>query len=140
MRAAVRRCTPYARMTPAPTTLSLTAASIVPTCLRTTPYATVSRFWKNRTTSTSGPNATYTTSVRGHEYRAITTVVMVSCPKLTSRITPPHWRNWLIWSTSPVTRDTSEPRRSLCWCSIDRSWMWRNVRARTPASAVSLTV
>src|SRR4030095_12823459 len=59
---------------------------------------------------------------------------------LISRITPPHCRNWLIWSTSPVTRETSEPRRSDCWCSIDRSWMWRKVRGRRPARAVSLTV
>ncbi len=46
----------------------------------------------------------------------------------------------MIWSTSLVTREVSVPRRSDCWCSIDRSWMWRKVRVRTVASAVSLTV
>ena len=46
----------------------------------------------------------------------------------------------MIWSTSLVTRETSEPRRSDCWCSIDRSWMCRKVRVRSAASAVSLTV
>ena len=54
--------------------------------------------------------------------------------------TPPHWMNWVIWSMSLVTRDTIDPRRSDCWCSIDRSWMCRNVRDRSAPSAVSLTV
>ena len=70
----------------------------------------------------------------------MTSVVTTSWPRLISRITPPHWRNWVIWSTSLVTRETSEPRRSDCWCSIDRSCTCRNARVRTLASAVSLTV
>ncbi len=37
-RAAVRRATPYARITAAPTTLSATAASIAPIRCRTAPY------------------------------------------------------------------------------------------------------
>jgi hypothetical protein len=43
-----------------------------------------------------------------------------------------------IWSTSLVTRLTSEPRRAACWCSIDRSCTWRNARTRSAASAVSV--
>src|SRR5439155_17019188 len=138
-RAAVRWRTPYARITPAPTTLSPIAPSITPTRSRTRPYAPASRRCTSRTTSTSGTNATYTTSVSAHEYQAITTVAITNCPQATNSITPPHWRNWLIWSMSLVTRDTSAPRRSDCWCSIDRSWMCRKVRVRSPASAVSLT-
>jgi hypothetical protein len=53
---------------------------------------------------------------------------------------PPNCRNIEIWSTSLVTRDTSEPRRSDCWCSIDRSWMCRKVRDRSDPRAFSLTV
>jgi hypothetical protein len=61
-------------------------------------------------------------------------------PPLANRVTPFHCRNWVIWSMSLVTREVSAPRCSDCWCSIDRSWMCRNARARTAASAVSLTV
>ncbi len=57
---------------------------------------------------------------------------------LTMNMIPPNCTNWLIWSTSLVTRETSEPRRSDCWCSIERSWMCRNARVRRLASAVSL--
>ncbi len=53
---------------------------------------------------------------------------------------PPCWRNWLTVSMSVVTRAVREPRRSDCWCSIDRSWMWRKVRLRRFASAVSVTM
>ncbi|CNG49533.1 Uncharacterised protein [Mycobacterium tuberculosis] len=48
-------------------------------------------------------------------------------------ISPPDCMNWLIWSTSPVTRDTSAPRRSPLWVSIDRSWTCRNAFTRSPA-------
>ena len=54
MRSAVRACTPYARITGAPTTDSATAPSISPTRVRTTPYAACSRGWNDRTANTSG--------------------------------------------------------------------------------------
>ena len=41
---------------------------------------------------------------------------------------PPHCTNIEIVSTSLVTRETSEPRRSVFWVSIDRSWTCRNAR------------
>ena len=50
---------------------------------------------------------------------------------------PPNWTNWLIVSTSEVTRLTIEPRRSVFWVSIDRSWMWRNALSRNDASPAS---
>ena len=66
------------------------------------------------------------------------TVATMSWPRLTTSSTPPHCMNVLIVSTSLVTRETSEPRRSACWCSIDRSWTCRKARARSVASAVSV--
>ena len=54
MRSAVRACTPYARMTGAPTTDSATAPSISPTRTRTAPYARCRCCWKVRTANTSG--------------------------------------------------------------------------------------
>jgi hypothetical protein len=47
-------CTPYARMTGAPTTDSATAPSISPTRRRTVPYAPCRRCWNERTAKTSG--------------------------------------------------------------------------------------
>ena len=61
----------------------------------------------------------------------MTTVVTAICPRLINTVTPFHCRNWVIWSMSVVTRAVSAPRRSDCWCSIDKSWMCRNVRVRT---------
>ena len=50
---------------------------------------------------------------------------------------PPNWTNWLIVSTSEVTRLTIEPRRSVFWVSIDRSWMCRKALSRNDASPAS---
>src|SRR5215216_5406579 len=65
----------------------------------------------------------------------MTTVATTSWPMLTRPRTPPHCMNVESWSTSLVTRETREPRRSPCWCSTERSWTWRNARTRSPASA-----
>jgi hypothetical protein len=127
-------------MTVAPTTLSAIAPSITPVRSRTIRYTVASRFWNSRMTITAGPNAHSTTSVSCHEYTNMTRVDTMSWPDESSRSTPPVCRNWEIWSTSLVTRDTIEPRRSACWCSIDRSCTCRKVRARSAARAVSLTV
>ena len=68
----------------------------------------------------------------------MTTVATTSWPTLTRPSTPPHCMNTDSWSTSLVTRETSEPRRSPCWCSTDRSCTCRKARTRRPASAVSV--
>jgi hypothetical protein len=70
----------------------------------------------------------------------MTTVATVSWPMLTSPSTPPHCMNTESWSTSLVTRETSDPRRSPCWCSTERSCTCRKARTRSPASAVSVVV
>ena len=41
-------------------------------------------------------------------------------------------------STSLVTRETSEPRRSVFWVSTDRSWMCRNAAVRNVARPLSV--
>src|SRR5947207_5209664 len=135
----VRPDTPYARITSAPTTLSDTPLSMAAARSRTRPYAPSSRCWQARITSTAGTNEAMTTSVNGELYAAMTAVVTRVWPTQMSSTTPFHCRNPLIWSTSPVTRETRAPRRSVCWCSIDRLWTCRNTRVRTAASAVSLT-
>ena len=61
----------------------------------------------------------------------MTTVATDSWSAETSSRTPPHWTNSEMVSTSLVTRDTSEPRRSVDWVSTDRSWMCRKARARS---------
>src|SRR5680860_1141154 len=63
----------------------------------------------------------------------MTSVASSSCPMLTISRMPPHCMNWLMVSTSAVTRDTSDPRCSVAWCSTDRSWMWRKARTRSAA-------
>ena len=68
----------------------------------------------------------------------MTTVATTSWPTLTRPRTPPHCMNTESWSTSLVTRETSEPRRSPCWWSTERSCTWRKARTRRPASAVSV--
>ena len=68
----------------------------------------------------------------------MTTVATTSWPTLTRPSTPPHCMNTDSWSTSLVTRETSEPRRSPCWCSTERSCTCRKARTRRPASAVSV--
>ncbi len=67
IRPEVRRATPYARITPAPTTDSATAASIAPIFSRTSRYRTDSCFCRPRMTSASGRNAIHTSSVSCHE-------------------------------------------------------------------------
>lgn len=68
----------------------------------------------------------------------MSTVASSSCPVETTTRMPPHCMKTDIWSTSLVTRDTSEPRRCACWCSIDRSCTCRKARTRSAASAVSV--
>ena len=46
---------------------------------------------------------------------------------------PPKTRNWLTWSTSLVTRETSAPRRSVLWVSNGRSWTCRKALIRSVA-------
>jgi hypothetical protein len=50
---------------------------------------------------------------------------------------PPDCTNWLMVSTSEVTRPTIDPRRSVFWVSIDRSWMWRKPLSRNVAKPAS---
>ena len=59
---------------------------------------------------------------------------------LTTKIRPPKTRNWLTWSTSVVTRETSAPRRSVFWVSSGRSWTWRNALVRSVARPCSEVV
>ena len=61
------------------------------------------------------------------------TVATSIWPMLTTKIRPPKTRNWLTWSTSLVTRETSAPRRSVFWVSRGRSWTWRNALIRSVA-------
>ena len=61
------------------------------------------------------------------------TVATSIWPTLTTKIRPPKTRNWLTWSTSLVTRETSAPRRSVFWVSSGRSWTWRNALIRSVA-------
>ena len=65
------------------------------------------------------------------------TVASVIWATLIMSIRPPNWTNIEIVSTSDVTRETSEPRRSVFCVSIDRSWMWRNALSRNVASPLS---
>ena len=58
----------------------------------------------------------------------MTTVATTSWPTLIRPSTPPHCMNTDSWSTSLVTRETSEPRRCPCWCSTERSCTWRKAR------------
>ena len=50
---------------------------------------------------------------------------------------PPNCTNCEMVSTSDVTRLTIDPRRSVFWVSIDRSWMCRNALSRNVASPAS---
>ncbi len=56
---------------------------------------------------------------------------------LTMSMSPPNCTNIEMVSTSEVTRDTREPRRSVFWVSTDRSWMCRNARIRNVDSPFS---
>ena len=52
-------------------------------------------------------------------------------------MSPPNCTNIEMVSTSRVTRETSEPRRSVFWVSSDRSWMCRNALIRSVARPLS---
>ena len=70
----------------------------------------------------------------------MTIVAMTIWPTLTTIWMPVNCRNCETWSMSEVTRDTSTPRRSEFWVSIDRSWTCRNALTRICASPVSLAM
>ncbi len=53
----------------------------------------------------------------------MSTVASVICAMLIRSMSPPNCTNIEIVSTSDVTRETSDPRRSLFCVSIARSWM-----------------
>ena len=67
----------------------------------------------------------------------MSTVASNSCAMLTMNMRPPNWTNIEMVSTSEVTRETSEPRRSVFWVSTDRSWMCRNALIRRDDSPFS---
>lgn len=67
----------------------------------------------------------------------ISTVVTSSWPTEIISIRPPNCTNIEMVSTSLVTRETSDPRRSVFWVSTDRSWMCRNALSRNVASPAS---
>ena len=58
------------------------------------------------------------------------TVATTNCPRLTRNSSPAHWTNCDSASTSLVTRETSEPRRSVFWVSTERSCTCRNATVR----------
>ena len=60
-----------------------------------------------------------------------------AAPIVTKSMRPPHWTNIEMVSTSQVTRETSEPRRSVFWVSTDRSCTCRNALVRSVDSPVS---
>src|SRR5665648_904889 len=134
----VRSPTPYARMVSAPTTASEIAPSMAPVRTRTAPYALLTRRCAGRRMSISGRKAAQTTSASGHEYTSISTVATPICSTETSSVMPPHCTNREIVSTSPVTRDTRLPRRSVPWVWTDRSCTRRNAATRSWASPASL--
>ncbi len=68
----------------------------------------------------------------------MSTVASSSWAELTSTSSPPHCMNVLTVSTSLVTRETSEPRRSAAWCSTDRSCTRRKARVRSADSPFSV--
>ncbi len=82
---------------------------MLPTRSAPVPYAVASRRWNSRTTTAAAgtppappaPAATSTPSSRS----LVTTI----WPRLISRVTPFHCRNWVIWSMSLVTREVSAP-------------------------------
>ena len=138
MRSAVRCSTAWARMTGAPTTDSATAPSSSPTRSRTSRYASCSRCCRCRTARNSGRKHAYTSSVSCQDQNTISAVASSICAVETTMSRPPHCMNVLIVSTSPVTRETSDPRRSVAWCSTDRSCTRRNARTRSAASPPSV--
>jgi hypothetical protein len=52
-------------------------------------------------------------------------------------IIPPHWTKVEMVSTSEVTRETSDPRRSVFCVSMDRSWICRKAVVRSVFSPAS---
>ena len=67
----------------------------------------------------------------------MSTVASVICAMLIMSMSPPNCTNIEIVSTSDVTRETSDPRRSVFWVSIARSWMCRNALSRNVARPFS---
>ena len=68
----------------------------------------------------------------------MSTVATAICSTETSSMIPPHCTNSEIVSTSDVTRETSDPRRSVFCVSTDRSCTCRNARVRSASSPLSL--
>ena len=62
---------------------------------------------------------------------------MTIWPVLRMRMSPPNCANWLIVSTSEVTRETIDPRRWELCVSIERSWTCRKAVVRSVASPPS---
>ncbi len=65
-------------------------------------------------------------------------VAISTCAVEMTMSSPPNCMNVLIVSTSPVTRETSEPRCSVAWCSTDRSCTRRKVLVRSASSPFSV--
>src|SRR5690625_4915403 len=114
------------------------APSTAPTLTRTAPKARETTRWARGARTNIGAKQSHTTSARTGEYTTIATVATRSWPALRTSWRPPHWTKRETVSTSLVTRETSEPRRSAAWVSTDRSWTWRKVRVRSWARPRSL--
>ncbi len=81
----------------------------------------------------------YTTRVSCQDHHSIKAVASTTWAAETTISMPPNCMKVLMVSTSPVTRDTSDPRRSEAWCSTDRSWTRRKAlvrKASRPSSVV----
>ena len=87
-----------------------------------------------------GTKQTQTRIVSCQEKTAITAVTTTTCATATNSCMPPCWMNTVTVSMSLVTRLTSAPRCSACWCSSDRSCTCRKALVRTSASPRSLEV
>ena len=70
----------------------------------------------------------------------MSTVATPICSTDTRSWIPPHCTNSEIVSTSDVTRETSDPRRSVFWVSTERSCTCRNARTRRDARPASVAL
>ena len=120
-------------MTAAPTTDSLTAASMSPTRSRTSGVGAGQPALEARQRDSQRQEADPHQQGELPGVDDISTVATTSWPSATMIIRPPHCMNVLIWSTSLVTRETRAPRRSVCWVSTDRSCTCRKPRTRSVA-------
>ena len=113
----------------APTTDSETAPSTSPTRSRTVPYAPATAAGRSQDQEqrqeAQADQQGELPRVDRHQHRRDHQL-----PELTSISSPPHCMNVEMVSTSLVTRETSDPRRSAFWVSTDRSWTCRNARTR----------